>query len=99
MVEKVPPIGLLPMGGNFYGSKCQDPAGSWGLDVSVGAVDTRICTLQGSVWVQWVKRQGFCGRDEKNKMQEDARECRIDKDSGDVGWVHKSDSRFGDARD
>ena len=61
------------------------PAGSWGLDVSVGAVGTRICTLQGSVWVRRLKRRGFCGRDEKNKTQEDARECRIDKDSDDMG--------------
>ena len=67
--------------------------------MSIGAVDTRICTLQGSVWVWWVKRQGFCDRDEKNKTQEDTRECRIDKDSDDVGWVHKVDSRFGDTRD
>ena len=62
--------------------------------MSIGAVVPRICTLQGSVWVRWVKRQGFCGRDEKNKTQEDVRECKVDKDSGDVGWVHKADSRF-----
>ena len=73
--------------------------GSWGLDVSIGAVVPRICTLQGSVWVQWLKRRGSCGRDEWNKTQVDTRECKIGKDSGDVGWVHKADSGFGDARD
>ena len=67
--------------------------------MSIGAVVPRICTLQGSVWVQWVKRQGFCGRDERSKTQGDTRECRIDKDSGDMGWVLRADSRFGDARD
>ena len=67
--------------------------------MSIGTVGTRICTLQGSVWVQWVKRRGFCGRDKGNKTQEDTRECKIGKDSGDVVWVHKADSGFGDARD
>ena len=46
-----------------------------------------------------IRRRGFCGREKRNKTQEDARECKIDKDSGDVGWVHKADSRFWGARD
>ena len=31
-------------------------AGRKGLDVSIGTVGTRICTLQGSTWVQGIRR-------------------------------------------
>ena len=55
---------------------CQDPAGSWGPDMGIGAVVPRICILQGSTWVQWLRRWEICGRDEWNRHKGDTSECR-----------------------
>ena len=54
----------------FWGlGKCNDLAGSERLNVSIGTVVPRFCALQGSMWVQWVKRQVFCGRDKWKRLQ------------------------------
>ena len=69
----------------WLGLECNDLVGSERLDVSVGTVVPRICILQGNMWVQCVKRQGFCGRDKWNETQVYTEQG---KNSGKVGWVH-----------
>ena len=54
--------------------------------MSIGAVVPRFCVLRGSMWVQWLKRQEFCGRDKWKRTQVSTEQG---KDSGNVGWVHK----------
>ena len=56
---------------------CQGPAEPWVPNMGIGAVGTRIWVLQGSTWVQWVERQGFCGRDKWNRHKIDTSECRV----------------------
>ena len=60
---------VLVSGNPWLCTLCQGLVEPWVPDMGVGTVSTRICVLQGSMWVQWLKRQVICGRDERNKTQ------------------------------